>query len=303
MSEVLLEGPLDKVRRINADAADFDVMVDALCEVDGVTRDEINYELALLNQGHPYLGREVEVTGLKMTTSMDEEGNMHAQSMPPDQEKFTQSGIYAGYTLVTPYDPHSEEKFYRVAHTLDLYQQTYLDEFGNKRSTTYRAYIFADESEIYPSDPIDAHSFKDLKDDPEIEEINVFAFDERMDRATILRRIAYVANGFLRKEWDTLENLQRISYINSLGLLDEGIIYARDMVVPNAIDQNGNTCGLYTPTNELHRLRPYGFTIAQKYFRKPQGIVGADRVELFIEGVQDAGYMALVSAKNTLLLK
>ena len=181
----MVEGPLDIVRRIGSEAEELDEF--AMNEPE-LTQSELYPDFIQTvferDKFHPLMGERVVVYGRPLTFSVEleeETGDLITRplAVAAEEEYRPSSGIYSGLTLLCPYDAAQEQTVYRIAHTVETgSSDLYPDEYGNLSQTHYREYILAKGSEVVPYNPVNAHSFIDLHEDPVTRAIDELAFND-----------------------------------------------------------------------------------------------------------------------------
>lgn len=251
MSERIYDGPLDRVRAIEDDA----LLVDWAVAEQGVEPEEEDEYLERIKQltlDHPYLYKEVIVYGEPLTRSMDSDQHelaLRLLTLPGDGghghlDRINQTkGIYRGYAIKDIYDSLNDTYTQRLVHAVHVAQTRIeeIDEYHDIVTTTrsHMNYFTFMESVVIPALPLNMHSLEDLAKDGSMIHIDEVAFAGTGTFETI-RNIGLLANKILeRNEWDELageRSMQRVSYINSLGLL-EGIDVLSEYMVVTSIDR------------------------------------------------------------------
>ncbi len=246
MSERIYNGPLDRVRAIENEA----LIIDETAAKHGIKPEEQGKYLERVQKlvlSHPYLYKEVIVHGEPLTRSMDSdqyEQTFHLLTLPGDGghghlDRINQTkGIYRGYAIKDIYDSLNDTYTQRLVRAVHV-AQTRIEEIDEYHDvvTTIRNhinYFTFTESVVIPALPLDMHSLEDLAKDGSMIHIDEIAFAGTGAFETI-QNIGTLANKILeRNEWDELageRSMQRVSYINSLGLLEGTDVLSEDMVV------------------------------------------------------------------------
>lgn len=236
-------GPLDRVRAIENEAYQIDWAV-AEHGVKREHRQEYTDYLNLLESIHPYIGREVVVYGEPLSWSIDIDSDItYSLILPGDggrghDDRINQTkGLYRGYAIKHVYDSLNDMQTQRLVHAVQTGQTKEINDYHNLVTTQFIDYFTFTESVVTPTIPVDIHSFEDLKKDGSMTQIDEAAFSED-DRYTTIQNIGIVASRiFGCSDWRDSSanerNRQRVSYINSLGLLNGVGVLTRDMVVTN----------------------------------------------------------------------
>lgn len=239
-------GPLDRVRAIEDEA----LLVDQVVAEQGVgpeEQDEYLERIQQLTLNHPYLYKEVIIYGEPLTISMDSnqyEPTFHLLTLPGDGgrghlDRTSQTkGIYRGYAIKYVYDSLNDTYAQRLVHAVHVAQTRIeeIDEYHDAVTTirSHMNYFTFMESVVIPALPLNMHSLEDLAKDGSMIHIDEVAF-AGTDTFETIQNIGLLANKILeRNEWDELageRSMQRVSYINSLGLLEGVDVLSEDMVV------------------------------------------------------------------------
>jgi len=267
------EGPLDICRRVNDEAEGIDDLLIESQELDEADSGPIKEWINELEKQHPLIGQEVVVYGQVLTPSMGDNGVVHPLTTGVDKEGNAVEGKYCGYMVCTAYDPVLDESGDILAHMVKTSTESYADEFGNVITKDSFTYVWVWGSEVIPKLPLLAHSLEDLKDDEPVDEFDRLTLESAMPRAEVVRRIGSIANRlFINTEYDQAEmNQQRVSYLNSLGILDGIVLVTRDVLVMDRDDYiKGDNIRYSDMSNVLH-LKPQAFDILPGYLRIPGG--------------------------------
>ncbi len=314
-------GPLDLVRQLNAEAGDLDVYAEYDMQSGNLSRQErLQKEVYHINQNHPLIDRRVFVHGRVITPAIDEENGELLPSLPYDpsekledmfdvsdellpylidEHQDTIEGEYKGYKIFRVLNPRSHEWEHRVVHKLAVGEGQYTDGFGKDVVETYNDFVCAWESSIDPVEPIDAHSLVDLQDDKIVN--NAFdgiAYSEKYSRAEAIKKIGCLATRIFSKyKDDKYLNHQRISYLNSIGLLEDVVVRAKDFEI------GGAQYGYTSPSNKNVMEFDEGyFVLSPGYKRTREGIpyILSGRLELFIKSWINKDSYAKVPMSNIL---
>ncbi|MGI9027636.1 MAG: hypothetical protein ACR2FM_02200 [Candidatus Saccharimonadales bacterium] len=276
-SETLHDGPLDIVRRINDEAVQFDeIATDYIIYENGrnqmpnseeeprqvVERQrkrhtEICQEVVALDNINPLMGQDVSIYGDTLTISIDPDTKeIKAMVLPPGGPRIVPRGRYYGYNIKKVYDPDNERPLYCVVHMLQGKAKGFWDEYGNHHLVTDYMYVRAANSEIVPTVPVNAHSIKDLSRDEAFEDLMCLAFDRSSSRLETIQRVGSFANKLLIEEENEVEkNHQRISYLNSIGLLEGLRILTRDIAVAD-MEEEESTVTEFSNLEKILEVEP-----------------------------------------------
>lgn len=262
------EIPIDVARQINAEATDVDGLMKSVLVPTSEDNQFINTMLGELQGRHPLLGREVIAYGKQLTSTMrdlfnyshngagygenDEEEDDVTEdttlltvpdqvpyAMPPEDKTSRVLGYFIGFGIRTVYYPEVQAFCDEVVNVVQTGEYNYMDEFGSSiRKITYADFCVSG-SELVPVLPIGAHSLDELKNDKFIQEVDQFVADPEIDRIRRLQGVVDMFNSMCAKESDPeVTDLihQRVSYINSLGLLDNLVITTDELAL---VDRSG----------------------------------------------------------------
>jgi hypothetical protein len=274
--ESIAQGPLDLVRAINENAEEFDDCLTSYV-IDDVPEDlleEMSRNVSLLDSQHPLVGDQVLVYGNEITPSIDEDGSsgdcLVANEDIPNIELSPVMGKYEGFAIMPAYDAGAEDHFYTFAHMISTSQTSYIDKrTGRYLQVTDCSYVSALGSDIVPALPINAHSLVDLADDEVIEEFDEVLYADSLDDLSRLKKIgdlAFLAMSVLIEQDEF--NQQRISYLNSSGLLDGLDIFSRDMLVADDDGVVDFDNALATNLSQSIQIKPSMLDVAHSYDRE-----------------------------------
>jgi hypothetical protein len=305
MNEKQPKGPLDIARSITAEAEELDEFAMgqpelAQKELYGDFRQTV-FDRDNLN---PLLGERVIVYGAPLTLSVEleeESGDLitHPLAIASDQEYRPSSGIYCGLTVVRPYDAEHEKSVYRVVHIVyPGSSELCPDEHGNMQQTHYREYVLAKGSEVVPYNPVNAHSFMDLRDDPVASEIDKMVFDEEETVSwQLVEEVGlFAAMALSEHEHEDEKNQQRLSYLNSLNLLDAVELVTSDFMLGDKYHYETGSELIFNDVESVFVVSPHTFHFLNGYDRlESSGAVALWREpELFVEGCLDDGQTVLL---------
>lgn len=304
MSETLNNGPLDLARQINLEAMELDRFAryeSGLEDVD-IYNDFVQTVLSL-DERQPLMKQPVIVYGSQVTLSLeldDATGLLLTRPMAiaPEQESPPVSGIYAGLAVKPVYDSRKDKTFYRVVHTIYTGSSPCIaDEHGNMQQTHFHEYVLAEGSDVVPRRPLNAHSHRDLDNDGVVSAIDRIAFQADVDIHHTIRRIGdMTTKAISRRENEANLNHQRISYLNSLGLLEGVALVTPDLVMGDKDKYEADGELTFSETSVKLVVYPDFFQIANGYDRipGPPGVLLGGAPTLFIEGNLEDGQAVMV---------
>lgn len=230
MSETIGQyGPLDNIRKICKSAAVID---EEIMRSKRATHPQSgNESFAELEKRLPILGQVVDIHGEVLERGMVnlKTGDMGLIVVPNSQS--VAQGIYRGLMVRRVYDQTTGKFPHRLVHILEAGLEEGDNPFGDKITTQKRTFVCARKSSIFPVEPVNAHSTFDLKDDLETQEIDkiVVGSDTPYE---MMWELGNFVNGLLRfGNGETSLNHQRVSYLNSLGHIQECNVSAMDYVI------------------------------------------------------------------------
>lgn len=288
-------GPLDLVRQLNDKAGEYDVYA-TLSMQDEYEAPKFQQQVHNLNASHPLIGEEVSVYGDAITSSIDEEGREFTGVVSPamngdspelvrvDREYLDGAigehhmpvvGEYAGYEIWKAFDIKQGAWVHRVTHKVSVGSVEYVDPYGNDHLITQNRSVCALGSKIFPVNPVNAHSLRDLRDDKVVH----YAFDNIVfhpDNSPVdaIIKIGKIARKVFSGDRENPElNHQRISYLNSMGLLDGISILTRDFLQVTGYPSEGDVTSQPVQTERFVQIEPGFFVLGKKYHRDTQGNV------------------------------
>lgn len=303
-------GPLDLTRHINEEAARLDVFADNLMSNKNATEGFLK-EIETLDETHPLLGQDVIAYGNSLTMSVvSEDSGLYISplALPPenrgiDRVRGTYNGLYVKL-VDTNAEMDDEDKYsYRVVHGIRGETTGYTDILGHNHVQIENVFICANGAEITPTEPINAHSLIDLKNDKIIEHvIEKFAFKERMPKKERIRKIGKIATeAFTNLRFEEAKNHQRVSYLNSLGLLDGFDVLVRDCRMVKDDNYDIVDTVAFSNMDSMYNVEAGHFVLSPSYVR-----VGAYRFKVQEEKLDlcirtdTTEYTFLVPVKNVL---
>ncbi len=288
------EGPLDIVRQIAVEAEELDRFAQSQPEMD---ESELYADFArsvfARDKIHPLFGEEVIIYGTPITLSMELEGDTgdlltRPMAVSASREYMASAGTYAGLTVERVYDAREDSNLLRVVHMVYTGSSPAApDEHRNKQQTHFYDHILAEGGEVVAYNPVNAHSLVDLRDDPVTDEIDKIAFSEDMDSWVVAEEIGLsVAAALSEREDEDEKNQQRLSYLNSLELLDEVLLITSDFVFGNKRAYETNQTLRFSDTELNFMVDPHVFHFLNGYKRMQStgAIALGCEPELFIEG-------------------
>lgn len=281
MTRETYNGPGDKARRIDQEIVAYQEWF--LCgDPTEVEVSRVANRIEDLNGENPFLGEDIRIRGVVVTPSIGDTGAIDKPAISviwPD-EQHDQAlaklprGIYKGMVLCSVYDPEGDDLTHCILHKLATGTDKFFDQFGINSELAGYTYVIASGSEIIPTEPRNLHSFKDLKDDPIVRHIDEIVFNERLpehSKVKILGRI--VDNFFLRNVSDRDRNLQVVSYLNSLGILENAMVISHDVaLVDSEVLFEADTLECSDGSESIGIPSPL-FDIGERYDRWPNGII------------------------------
>lgn len=287
MSEILKPGPMDVIRDLNVQAREVDSIAEDIIDGDAETLENFQKEVHLWDGKNPLNGTDVLIYGDSLEINTEDD-NEEFPLLIPDGSGVRPIvfGLYAGYDLRPAYDRETERHFFKVVHIVKGEPSMRFDRFGHQHVFTPHTYVCADGSDLIPQNPINAHSLRDLRDDLCARKFDELVFEEN-DPEITLRKIGEVANKFLISD-DSMGlpdlNFQRISYLNSLGLLDGVEVVSREYVrAESSLDAEKYKL---SSGFDVKNIKPSLFQSSFSYRRNAEheDVEFLDFNELYIEG-------------------
>jgi hypothetical protein len=279
MSESMYMGPLDTVREAVADAEILDLLT-VEASKDSEDFDYIEDVVGELDSKSALLGHRVVAKGMVLTMSMDEESRARAFTMPPDGEVSEVKGIYHGFTVRSVSELEGDGNTFRVTHAIQTGTEKYNDDLCHVHTVEEITFVCAYGSELTPQLPYKAHSIQDLEFDPLTMSMEEIAIDGSLYEYQRLKYLAAKVNQFLFDRYETdLEDgldLQRVSYLNELGLFQNIIVRTYDFAVADNRDSYSSFDNVrYSSTDEPVQISiaPEIIDILPGYNRMPDGTV------------------------------
>ncbi len=320
MSSIEVMGPLDMVRHLNSVAGELDIYAELEISSDDESRKlRLQNQIQALNQSHPLIGDGVRVYGQIITQTLGDDGESATAAIPynfvededayllaerefmPDllsEHQIAVTGAYKGYDCWRVYDPGSETSIHRVVHKIAGLAMEYTDSYGRDITEVHNSFVYAWGSDIFPIEPIMAHSLQDLQNDKIVRyAFDKIAFSEEYNSFDAIRKIGGLASKiFSRIDDDITMNHQRISYLNNLGLLDNTTVYAQDFMV------GGSKEGFTSPEGDVIEFSDLFFVLNQGYRRTSNGTPYFPRgcQELFVKSWIEDDYFAMIPVSNIL---
>lgn len=272
MSETQVQGPLDKARGIARQIEEIDGFTTELLLECPEAAEDVEQTLTGLNAAHPLLGQEVIIYGTSLTISMEGlDGYPFALPNERAGELTKQHGTYEGLSVHYVFDGNQEAHYPALMHTIYTgSSQRVLDDCGDRQQMHYYDYVLVRGSEVVSALPLSAHSFRDLASDRVIGEIDRIAIDEHRSAAEKVSNLRFMNQVLANLEAEDELNHQRVSYINSLGLLDGVSMLINDMIITDQHDP-GTVLYMSQPSEPPVLLRPNMFTLAPGYDRLADG--------------------------------
>ncbi len=287
-------GPLDMVRQLNATAGDYDVYANMYMQDDEHEQKKFQGRVDALNASHPLIGEPVIVYGDILSISMDEEGREFTAVVPGsiqsdsrelarvDREYLAEVmgehhvpvvGVYRGYDIWKTFDINSQEWVHRVTHKIGRETVEYTDPYGADHSVSHNTFIYAWGSKIFPIDPVNAHSLKDLRNDKIVRyAFDNIAFDAEISRPNAIMKIGEIAQKAFSGWIEQPEiDQQRISYLNSLGLLEGLSIISQDFLKVSGYADEPKVSVPSPPDQPYAQIEPGFFVLARSYKRDSLG--------------------------------
>lgn len=307
MSE-MYNGPLDIVRQKNNEAIELDF------EAAKLITDEDSFEVVrsvvhALDEGNPIMGQEVVVYGDVITARELDGGKKKRLELPPKDTTLKLPlaktvrirGVYRGFSIRGVYDAEWDQTEYRVLHMVNTgtNRVIYGDDVGyiHDHSIQQNSYILIPGSEVVPELPLNAHSFDDLKEDEMIEDLAEIAFREFNTKFEVVKDLsAFTNEALMDKSHEEDMNHQRISYLNSLGLLVGARLLTRDLFVGDKDEletlqaKNPEEEIKFNDPSNLGEVTPEIFELARGYeWVDDKKILFRETVELYIKGTAEVG--------------
>lgn len=315
-------GPLDRVRQLNAAAGDYDVYANMHMQDDEHEQIKFQARVDALNVSHPLIGEEVIVYGDVLSLSMDEEGREFTAVVPRSIDKDSAElirvdreylgevigehhvpvvGEYKGYVIWKTFDINTQQWVHRVTHKIGRETVEYTDPYGSDHSVENNTFIYAWGSKIFPINPVHAHSLKDLQND----KIVRYAFDNialapNISRPDAIMKIGKIAqkafSGWIEQpETDH----QRISYLNSLGLLEGLSVVTKDFLEVRGFSDEEKTSVPSAVDQPYTQIEPGFFVLARSYKRDSLGqVFYRNGRDLCIKTPVDDGKAVVVPVPN-----
>jgi hypothetical protein len=270
----VLFGPLDIAREVQSEAEYLgDLILDQTAEF-LIEYDNLEERVLMLDQQHPFYGREIIAYGTVLTESVNDHGGMIPLSIPPkDQEPAPVKGIYKGFCVVPAYVPDQDTSVLLLVHQIRTGSASILNDFYNSVTTNYNSYVLVHDSEILPVIPQHSHSLFDLRNDRITREIDWLVFNDD-DTVRRTKKVIDLVSRIFAKNEDQFElNLERVSYLNSLELFNDVIVVTNDVAIANREDYLQATDVAFSETNADLELLPEMLDLLPGYIRLPGGEV------------------------------
>lgn len=309
MSEFIAQGPLDLARSLNYEASSIDAELRVMTQTNTSPQYKrvVEEEIERLNGLHPLIGSKVIAYGAELSPSI-EEGRLSRFMTIPMQHKRSEwpeckpeAGTYHGYFLMPAVDSVSQAETYTLAHRVAKSQRWSVSaSTGERHEITSFSYVSALGSELVPVLPKNAHSLEDLASDNVVRGFDQIVFGED-DIANKLRAIGNLGMRALTNlRYEDEMNQQRVSYLNSLGILDGQYIVARDMLVENGDGRIDFDSLNVSSSEQLIEVAPKLFDTAHAYDRDDAGKVEVypDSVDLYAWGKAANNLTVLVPLRN-----
>jgi len=316
-------GPLDMVRHLNATAGDYDIYANMHMQDDEHGQIKFKNRVEALNANHPLIGEEVIIYGNVLSVSFGEMGEACTAVVPYNIEEDSSGlarvdreylaevmgehhvpvvGEYKGYDDWRVFDTKTQEWSYRITHKVAKEIVEYTDPYGADHSVTNNTFVYAWGSKIFPIDPVNAHSFEDLKNDKIVQHgFDSIAYDEHLDRPEAIVKIGQIARKAFSGPIDQPElDHQRISYLNSLGLLEGLSVLTRDYLNVSGFGDELKV-SIPSPSDQpCTQIEPGFFVLAESYGRDKMGQVFYKRGQrdLCIKTPVDDGAAVVVPVPN-----
>ena len=319
MREVLYNGPLDIVRRRIVEATELDEIAhdyigmqldrDVEPSIEVSKSDEVKIKqryqeiwdtVIELDENHPLLGQSVAIYGDELTLSVEETGKPRPYALSVDRLCPAPEGIYAGHNLKRVYDPKTGTTTFRVVHMLKGVTDEFWDDFGKHHEITDHTYVCVTNSEIMPTQPLNAHSMEDIRKDKVVREFDAIAYDESLSKLQRLRDVGAFANSFLINQAQMPGiNLQRVSYFNAVGLLDGITVVSNDVLILELAGGESIVTGA-SNLNQYIPLQPLYLQADVAYTREPDEsqITFIDSKQLYVYSLMPDGRTAAAPLSN-----
>jgi hypothetical protein len=239
------QGPMDVVRKLNAQAAELDLWALQAGDIGGEDAELLSVIVEEIRAQHPLIDQDVSVTGTVLSLAMNSEREVFSLTTSPNGtdirpgvEPVSTKGLYRGLTTRLAYDPVRETIDTRVTHAIQFDYLERWDEsfhFDMKRLITY---VCAFGSNMKPILPLNFHDASYIRRDYQLlEEIDKFSYDFDKDAYDRIRMATHLTDHVLEeKEFRQSQdwNMCRVSYLNSLKLLEGHVLYTNDIAIANS---------------------------------------------------------------------
>jgi hypothetical protein len=268
MSELSNYGPMDMVRDITDEATELDRLVRDCADTDSRAYSVLQQRIAELTEDHPLNDQEVVAYGNEVVCSgfIDDETTYPwmigtGYNQPTD-------GVYYGLTIRPLYDVRDKREKHGVVHMLGT-GSSYVDEFYNQHQTTTFTYMPVQGSELIPALPLNAHSLQEMQRDGIIHRFDELLLNDDSEVTERLRNLGALASKIFAKNSGRVDqNHQRVSYLNSLGLLDGLQLTVTDALVATRNDFCSGQAWERAGSAQFLAFEPDLFDIAPTYSRQ-----------------------------------
>jgi hypothetical protein len=224
-------GPLDVMRAINYDVLQYDELAAMHPDPRSSEYKELDLKLQNLSRQTPYIDEAVTVYGPILGVGMDSDRTIGDFIYDPNLLSDPASGTYQGMTMHVARDLSTGEEANRIVHKVKTGEERYRDAFYNQHHTEFFDYVLVEGSDLLPLRPRDAHSLIDLSNDKVTQELDLVAYREDLTPDELVRSLgSLMARCIINNPDDFVFNQQRVSYLNSLELIENIRFVTRDFV-------------------------------------------------------------------------
>lgn len=296
-------GPLDVARAINSEATELDTLIrDKLGDKTMELWNDVKAVASGLSERHPLTGEDVIVYGLPVTFSVGGDDEPRPLAITANHEYRAVTGSYRGIVMLEVHDPKAEVAQFRLLHQIYTGSSALVsDAFYNMDQKHFYDYVLVHGSEVVAVDPVNAHSLIDLERDRITAQVDEIVLDETKDPAKRVNEVGLLLNEVLGSEEENELSQQRVSYLNSLGLLKEVVILTDDLVLGDKKAFESSPHLLFSEGSTDFEIYPERFQVALGYTRFADGsILPGGAPELYVEGELKDGQLVFAPMKSAI---
>jgi hypothetical protein len=219
-----------------------------------------------LDNQTPLLSQEVNIVGGQPGFIIDSNFNPALALVQSDKSHLEATGIYRGYDLCQMYDAKLGGLVLKAVHILQTGVMNVSNPLGNITTETERSLFIVENSIIEPTQPVNAHRHRDIRDDVILQRINQVIFSHGIKPLVKLHAIAQLVNpAILQEPFNDVRHNTRMSYINSLPLLKDLALTASRAIVIERL-QDGSIEKTLNVEDTGIRFIPDMFRVSPTYY-------------------------------------